>query len=145
MRFKSLLTTRVFAASYFHQYFYRQIRSQKQCGRAQWGNISSELARTIIACGVEATARSRHNVGYHHYMLTFLSLHKFWWTPFKKLMWQSSIVLGSWIHHRQHPCRQNNEIPRKQRDMCTGYWVRLRVVYTENSAEAIVDASDAKS
>lgn len=46
----------------------------KQCGRAQWGNISSELARTIIACGVEATARSRHNVTHHQYSQTSSAL-----------------------------------------------------------------------
>lgn len=46
--------------------------SQKQRGRAQWGNISFELARTIIARGVEATARSRHNVGNDQFTMASL-------------------------------------------------------------------------
>lgn len=120
-------------------------RSRKQRGRALWGNISSVPARTIIASGVEATARSHHNVDITTVTRppSFPSNSRDWTSSLSHARVDGSQMNGRWKTIVQHPCRQNNEIRRKQCDICIGYWVRLRVVYTRRSAEAFVDASDA--
>lgn len=114
----------------------------KQRGRAQWGNISSELARTIIARGVEATARSHHNVTGRQSTLNPLTSGEICNCRCtascigSELIGRLFSIASIRVDKISEYAESNVILPQ--------YWVRLSVVYSGSSAEAIVDASDAK-